>query len=65
MDLTFDSELLGLYISIGDVDSTSKTSDGVRIRMEDGANNAVPLDFAATGTIKGKIWGKQRSDAMR
>lgn len=52
MDLTFDSELLGLYISIGDVDSTAVNSDAVRIRMADGANNPVPLDFAATGTIR-------------
>lgn len=56
MEMTFDTELLGMYISIGDVDSTSVNSDGVRIRMADGGNNNIPLEFAATGTIKGKIW---------
>lgn len=54
MEMEFDHDLKDLYISIGDVDSTSKTTDAVRIRMFDAAGSSTPLKFSATGTIKGK-----------
>lgn len=40
-----------MYISVGDVDSTSSVSDCTRIRMLDSSGNAIPLTFATTGTI--------------
>lgn len=53
LEFEFDQDLNGLYISIGDVDSTDVNTDAVRIRMYDGAMAPTPLDFAATGSIKG------------
>jgi len=51
MDISFDRDLLGLLISIGDVDSTSIGTDAVRIRMFDNLGNPTPLSFTSTGTI--------------
>eukprot|EP00543_Licmophora_paradoxa_P013787 CAMPEP_0202473872 /NCGR_PEP_ID=MMETSP1360-20130828/92077_1 /ASSEMBLY_ACC=CAM_ASM_000848 /TAXON_ID=515479 /ORGANISM="Licmophora paradoxa, Strain CCMP2313" /LENGTH=656 /DNA_ID=CAMNT_0049100955 /DNA_START=50 /DNA_END=2023 /DNA_ORIENTATION=- len=52
MEIDFPEDIQDLYISVGDVDSTSKVSDCTRIRMFDATGNAIPLTFATTGTIK-------------
>lgn len=52
LKIQFEEELSDLYISIGDVDSTSTIADATRVRMEDGLGNSVPLTMAKTGTIE-------------
>jgi hypothetical protein len=50
MEFSFDRELQGLYISIGDVDSGGD-ADAVRIRMYDAQDQRVGVTMATTGTI--------------
>jgi len=52
MEIDFPETIDNLYISVGDVDSTSKVSDCTRIRMFDSKGDQIPLTFATTGTIK-------------
>lgn len=54
MEMEFDHDLKGLYISIGDVDSTKRNTDAVRIRMYENDGSPISMSFSATGTIKGK-----------
>ena len=50
MQFTFDRELDGLYISIGDVDS-GDDGDAVRIRMYDAKDQEVNVAMSKTGSV--------------
>ena len=52
MEIAFDRELQGLYISISDVDSGSGDADAVRIRMFNAAGQRVATTISKTGEIK-------------
>lgn len=52
MELTFDRELEGLFISISDVDSGGNDADAVRIRFYDAAMASVPTTFSMTGFVR-------------
>ena len=54
MEIKFDRELEGLYISASDIDSTGGTSETVRIRMFDGRDTRIKANMDATGTIETK-----------
>jgi len=51
MELNFDRELHGLYISISNVDSGPTDADAVRIRFYDAAHEAVAAVFSTTGFV--------------
>ena len=51
MEISFDRELQGLYISISDVDSNDANADAVRIRMFNAAGQRVGTLISKTGEI--------------
>jgi hypothetical protein len=51
MELTFDRELFGLYVSISNVDSGPDDADVVRVRFYDAAHAAVETTFSMTGFV--------------
>ena len=51
MEMSFDRELQGLYISISDVDSNDANADAVRIRMFNAAGQRVGTLISKTGEI--------------